>query len=376
MKKTNRVAVIGMGLVSPQGTGIDEVLQNKPCLPSFRSSSEIFGKEGLKSGYNKVTDSFANAYLPSISMQYTDGITRYAGIASSMAIGKYLPYNSINPSEVGMALGTSLGSIVSISGFDLQSLNEGPSSVRPMEFPNTVSNAPTSKVGIWFKLKGPSVTISNGFTSSTDAMGFAFEEISCGRVGYYLAGGSEEISDNVYHGYTSSLADKRVSPSKIALAGGSSVVETVVEGSGMLLLCSMGEAKSKGLETYGEITDFVSIKLSTDRQYVETVLDIITTMIGNSDFPEEDIMLYSSYLPFNEFACTVYAEVIRCFGKERLITHNSLDGVSANYLGLSGVFNAACALEDLAHSKSGSRGALVFDIGCDGKFSGIFIKKI
>ena len=368
MKRTNRVSIIGIGAVNPQGVGIQEVLKNKCTLPEFNVSSAESSEKDFQVAYIKVGAINTAEYLPGISIRCTDRTTIYSGVASSMAIGNYISSNAIDSSQVGMALGSALGSVVSISNFNLQALAEGPSSVSPMEFPNTVSNAPASKVGIWFSLKGPSVSISNGFTSGLDAIGFAFDEISYGKAQYYLAGGSEELSENVHTGYASVIANKA---KKSTL---SSQSEVIVEGSGVLFLSSTEEAISKGFELHGEIVDFYSGKIVVDNGYVKTVMSTLTAIIESNEIQENDIMVYTSMMPFNELSTIVYAEALKQFGNDKFVICNQIENTYLNYLGMNGVFNLIYALHDLKSNPGKDKNALIFDIGCDGKLSCIIVK--
>ncbi len=354
MKRLKRVAVIGMGAITPQGNGVEELLNNRAALPG---GSIFEGNE--KIGYSRISSPDTGKHLPGISLRCVDNITIYSGIASSMAIGSHFADAGIGPEKVGLALGSALGSIVSISNFDVKALTDGPLSVNPMEFPNTVTNAPASKVGIWFKLKGPSITISNALTSSTDAVGYAFDELSYGRAQYYLAGGSEEISEKIYRGYHS------------AADNGSAAREILGEGSGMVLLSVLDENTEKPL---GEICDYFTSKIPADGSYAETVSYILSSMIDANGLFPGDIKLFSSYLPYNEYSGPVCEAAAKYFGPERMVIKNRTGEASVNYLGFNGVINLITALEEIKEDPH-IKAALVFDIGCDGRFSCIMVRK-
>src|SRR4029453_5426099 len=67
---------------------------------------------------------------------------------------------SVRGDGIGIAVGSTYGSIGSIAAFDVEALREGPSYVNPMEFPNTVLNAPASRVSILLGVTAPNATTS------------------------------------------------------------------------------------------------------------------------------------------------------------------------------------------------------------------------
>jgi 3-oxoacyl-[acyl-carrier-protein] synthase II len=84
-----------------------------------------------------------------------------------------LTINEENTHFTGVSIGTTFGSLHSISQFDRSGLIEGPRAVNPSRFPNTVINSPASQVSIRFKIKGFNTTLSTGFCASLDAISYA-----------------------------------------------------------------------------------------------------------------------------------------------------------------------------------------------------------
>jgi 3-oxoacyl-[acyl-carrier-protein] synthase II len=99
---------------------------------------------------------------------------------------------------MGVSIGTTFGSLHSISQFDRSGLLEGPRAVNPSHFPNTVINSPASQVSIRFKIKGFNTTISTGFCASLDAVSYAADFIKLNRADAVLAGGVEELCEETF----------------------------------------------------------------------------------------------------------------------------------------------------------------------------------
>jgi 3-oxoacyl-[acyl-carrier-protein] synthase II len=97
--------------------------------------------------------------------------------------------------SMGVSIGATYGSLHSISQFDRSGLIEGPRSVNPSHFPNTVLNSPASQVSIRFKLKGFNTTVSTGFCAGLDAVCYAVDQLQLQRAETALAGGVEELCE-------------------------------------------------------------------------------------------------------------------------------------------------------------------------------------
>ncbi len=122
--------------------------------------------------------------------------------AAKLAIDDaHLQINDENTNSIGVSIGTTFGSLHSISQFDREGLIEGPKYVNPSHFPNTVINSPASQVSIRFKIKGFNTTISTGFCAGLDAVIYASDFIRLNRADVVLAGGVEELCEETFLGF-------------------------------------------------------------------------------------------------------------------------------------------------------------------------------
>lgn len=132
--------------------------------------------------------------FPEVSPKYIDTASLLAGIAAVEALqGSNLTEEERK--DFSVVLGSALGTLESVLDFDGQALQKGPNAVNPMDFPNTVANAPGSRVGIWLQLKGPNVTLTNGGTAFLDALGFAWEALKGGLFRRGLVGAVERVPE-------------------------------------------------------------------------------------------------------------------------------------------------------------------------------------
>jgi 3-oxoacyl-[acyl-carrier-protein] synthase II len=108
--------------------------------------------------------------------------------------------------ELGLVCGTVFGSVHSITSFDWSGVSEGPTYVNPMEFANTVINAPAGQAAIKHKLRGVNSTVCAGLASGLHAIHYAAEFLRFGRARALLAGGVEELCEESVLGFRQSGA--------------------------------------------------------------------------------------------------------------------------------------------------------------------------
>lgn len=104
-----------------------------------------------------------------------------------------------------------------------------------------------------FKLGGPSSLISTACSSSTDAIGYAFDIIRSGSAEVMLVGGADILSEVVHAGFNSvfSITKDRAKPFDETRSG-----FFIGEGSGMLVLEDLEHAHARGARIYAEVLGY------------------------------------------------------------------------------------------------------------------------
>ncbi len=201
MKRT--VVISGIGVLSPIGVGRDNywegLFQGKT---GFREIS-LFDTAPLpvhRAG--ELADFDPLSLLGKKGLRDLDRSTRLICSAAKLAIDdSKLEITEENAPSMGVSIGTTFGSLHSISQFDRTGLIEGPRFVNPSHFPNTVINSPASHVSIRYKIKGFNTTISTGFCAGLDALSYAADFIRLNRADVVLAGGVEELCEETFLGF-------------------------------------------------------------------------------------------------------------------------------------------------------------------------------
>jgi len=187
-----RVAVIGAGVVSPIGAGLDEF-----------ECALFAGASGIRPSTRLGVEAAAEVQLDFTQhlgkgIRVLDRSARMLCAAVQMALKDLVPAESTangDAPEIGMVCGTVLGSVHSITDFDWSGITEGPNYVNPMAFPNTVINSAAGQAGIRYGLRGLNSTVCAGGASALHALHYAAECLRFGRAELLLAGGAEELSE-------------------------------------------------------------------------------------------------------------------------------------------------------------------------------------
>ncbi len=198
-----RVVITGLGVLAGNGKGRQDFwnalregrIGYKP-ITLFDTSSFRTNQAG------EISDFDPTLYMGAKGLRSLDRSTKLVVSAAKQAIDdSQFQITEENTDDVGVAIGTTLGSVKSMSDFDEVTLKEGPRYTNPALFPNTVINSPASQISIWHKIKGFNTTVSTGFTASLDAMQYGYDFIQLNRAKVIYTGGVEEMCYQTFYGF-------------------------------------------------------------------------------------------------------------------------------------------------------------------------------
>jgi 3-oxoacyl-[acyl-carrier-protein] synthase II len=198
-----KVVITGVGVLSPIGIGRNAFWEGLSTGATGFRPITLFDTSPLRVRVaGEITDFDPLMFLDKKGLRDLDRSTRLVCSAARLAIDdSRLKITEDNTHSMGVSIGTTFGSLHSISQFDRSGLLEGPRAVNPSHFPNTVINSPASQVSIRFKIKGFNTTISTGFCAGLDAVSYAADFIRLNRTDVVLAGGVEELCEETFHGF-------------------------------------------------------------------------------------------------------------------------------------------------------------------------------
>lgn len=349
-----RVVITGLGILASTGQGKKEFWQAlkdgrtgyRPVtlFPTDRFSVNVAGE---------ISDFDAVRYLGPKGLRTLDRSTRLLVAASRLAIADSgFTITEENTDDVGVSVGTTLGSIKSISDFDMVTLKEGPRYVNPALFPNTVINSPASQVSIWNNIQGFNTTISTGFTASLDAMSYAYDFLQMERAKLIFTGGVEEMCELTFEGFH---ALKFLSGSN----GGVFVNcpfdrrrngVTFGEGACLLAMEDYDHARSRKAQILGEVLGFGyyfdPYRINKYNPRGVGVKAAIRNTLENAGLEPKDIDYICANANSTVAADKIETEAIKeVFGKRAYeIPVSSIKSMTGECYSVSGAFAAAAAL--------------------------------
>lgn len=193
------IVITGIGVLSPIGIGKDSywegLIQGKT---GFKTIS-LFDTSNFNVHIGGEIDFDPAEFLGKKGLRDLDRSTRLICSAAKLAIDdSRLEITEDNTHSTGVSIGTTFGSLHSMSQFDRAGLIKGPRYVNPSHFPNTVINSPASHVAIRFKIKGFNTTLSTGFCAGLDALCYGADFIKLNRADVVLTGGVEELCEETF----------------------------------------------------------------------------------------------------------------------------------------------------------------------------------
>ena len=187
-----RVAVTGIGIVSPLGNDPAEVLANACAGRSGIHRLEAPFAQRL-TGALVASSQFDGAkHFEPPRLRMLDRVSQFACFAAREAlVESKIDLAQADRSRVGVFLGTGMGGAQS-SDEGYRSLYEARSDrVKPFTVLMGMHNAPAAWIGIEHDLRGPNFTYSTACSSSAVAIGEAALRIARGDLDMALAGGAE-----------------------------------------------------------------------------------------------------------------------------------------------------------------------------------------
>jgi 3-oxoacyl-[acyl-carrier-protein] synthase II len=199
-----RIVITGLGILSSLGVGKDAFWNSlKGEKTGFRPLT-VFDTQGLKTNIaGEVTDFDPKKILgPAVNVRDLDRATLLLSSATRLCLDDAgIKITADNTNDTGVSVGTTFGSLYSISEFDKEAIKDGPRYANPSVFPSTVGNSPASRISIIFGVKGFNSTISTGMSAALDAIDYARDFIQLGRAKTILCGSVEALSPQLYLGF-------------------------------------------------------------------------------------------------------------------------------------------------------------------------------
>ena len=174
----------------------------------------------------------------------------------------------IKSGRMGVAYGSSMGSIDPLLDFYSMLVLDDIKKISATTYIKAMPQTCAANIGVFFGLTGRLITTNTACTSSSQAIGFAYETIRAGIQDVMLAGGAEELSamDAAVFDTLFAASTKNDSPEKTPAAYDKNRDGLVVgEGSGTFVLEEYEHAVKRGAKIIAEIAGFAT---NTDGMHI------------------------------------------------------------------------------------------------------------
>ncbi|PSR34632.1 MAG: beta-ketoacyl-[acyl-carrier-protein] synthase II [Sulfobacillus benefaciens] len=188
-----RVVVTGMGVVSPVGHGLEEFWRGITEGPSGVGMVQRFDATDYPSRIAaEIRDFDPLRYFDRKDVRHADRFVQLAVAAAQDAV-ENAGLAAMDPERTGVAFGTGIGGLTTLTEqYDILR-DRGPSRVSPFLIPKMIANMAGGQIAMRFNLRGPNVTLVTACASSGNALGDAFRTIQHGEADVMLTGGSEAV---------------------------------------------------------------------------------------------------------------------------------------------------------------------------------------
>jgi len=236
--KDKKIAVTGLGIVSPVGNSKEAYLESVkagklPESASIRSTvtTDDYKELGIKMAFYRKLDNLGQ-------LQTVSGMRALKDAAFAV--------NDDNAKQIGIIVGTSEGGLGSTYDFEELIAGAGNAGGSAFKFPHTVYNAAGGYLSICSGIKGYGVTITTGPNSGLDSIGYSMNVIHDGQEQAMMATGTDENIPVI----TELAQSLGVAASSVVAPYAGSEGFVVGDGSVSVILETDEYAKARGAKVY------------------------------------------------------------------------------------------------------------------------------
>jgi 3-oxoacyl-[acyl-carrier-protein] synthase II len=351
-----RVAVTGMGIITPIGIGVDGLRAGLRAGRSAVGTITNFDTSPFVTHIAaQVKDFDPVPYLDGKKLKRLDKFSQFAVAASKMAVADgNLDLRMEDRDRIGVCLGTALGGV----GFAEEQypafMAQGPRGVNPMLALSVFNGAGSCNVAIELGITGPATANGDSCAASPIAIGRAVDLIRDGSADVMLAGGSESPLSPLCYGAFAiirAMSQRNDDPQTASRPFDKDRDGFVMaEGAAMLLLEEWDHAEARGARIYGEILSHACTNDAShmtqprpDGVQAARCVSLALTRAGLAPTDIGYINAHGSSTPLNDSTETLALK--QAFGDYAYeVPISGTKGFHGHALGATGAFEAAISL--------------------------------
>ncbi len=261
-----RVAVTGLGLISPVGNSVDEGWANLLAGRSGIADITRFDASALSCRFAGEVKGFnVEDYVPAKEARHMDTFIHFGMAASIQAVrdAGLVTGDALSEDEaerIGVMVGSGIGGLPLIEATHTEYSERGPRRISPFFVPASIINMISGHVSIKFGFTGPNLAIVTACTTGLHCIGAAGRMIEHGDADAMVAGGAEcTMSPLGVGGFAAAraLSTRNEDPATASRPWDKDRDGFVLgEGGGVLVLEEYERAKRRGAKIYAELAGF------------------------------------------------------------------------------------------------------------------------
>ena len=257
-----RAVVTGMGVVAPNGIGIESFwrsiiggVSGVGPITRFDASRHDARIAGEVKGFDPLQ------WLEKKDVRKMDLFIQYAVAAAQMAYDDSgLKVTDENRERVGIVVGTGMGGLPNLEEVHKIMLEKGPGRISAFFIPSIITNLASGQISMRFGMKGPNSCVCTACATGNHAIGDSLRIIQRGEADVMLAGGSEAVITPLTIGgfcAMKALSTRNDEPTRASRPFDKDRDGFVMsEGAGLMVLESLTHAKRRGAKIYAEIVGY------------------------------------------------------------------------------------------------------------------------
>jgi 3-oxoacyl-[acyl-carrier-protein] synthase II len=259
---TRRVAVTGLGALTPVGNTTDEfweaLLRGKSGIgpiTKFDATGYPTRIAGEVRGFDPLQ------FVDRKEARRLDPYLQYAIASAVMAVEHAgLDVSKVESRRFGVLVGSGIGGITTLLDTHRVLMAKGPDRVSPFFIPMLIINMASGLISMRFGAKGPNSSVVTACATGNHAIGDAARLIQRGDADVMIAGGAEAIIvDLTFAGFCAmkAMSTRNDEPTKASRpfdAGRDGFV--CGEGAGLMVLEALEHAQARDARIYGEVIGY------------------------------------------------------------------------------------------------------------------------
>jgi 3-oxoacyl-[acyl-carrier-protein] synthase II len=355
MIKRNRVVITGIGILAPNGIGLEAFWESLLAGRSGIGPITLFDANGYKSRIAGEIKNFnPEDYIePALRPERMARHTQLAYAAAMMALkdAGLDPSNLELPSPTPVVIGVSTSAIDVIESVYFAMRDKGPNRApttsAAASIPQAAANVIADRIGI----SANAATVSSACPSGIDALADAAAMIRSGEAEIAIAGGADApitpltMASFIASGLSSSHNDEPERASRpFDLDRDSGVIS---EGACVMVLENLERAEARGARLYIEISGYGKQRDLDPQKPACGLEDSMKIALANAHRTTDDVDYICAYGPGHPVLDVAEVDVIKKVFQRRAyeVPVSSIKGVTGNPLAAGGPFQvASCAL--------------------------------